>query len=705
MSETSPMTDIAATILVVDDDARSLMAMETLLAGPGRTIIKADSGQEALRQVLRHEFAVILLDVRMPRVDGFETAELIRQREQSRYVPIIFLSAVEKLDEDVFRGLATGAVDYLFKPVVPAVLQSKVSAFVELYRMRERAKRQAVRQGEERFRLLVNSIKDYSIILLSPEGQVTSWNPGVRAIEGYEAEEIIGRHFSCFYTEEGIQRGYPGLELQMAASVGRHEDEGWRVRKEGTPFWANVVISALKDESGKLTGFARVARDLTQRKAAEEQLREVAVQLEHRVSERTQELVESQQRLRELATELTLTEQRERKRLAGELHDYLAQLLVLMRMKIRQAAPHIADTKAISLIKEADQAISDSLNYTRSLVAELAPPALQEFGLLEGFEWLAEQMKTHGLTVSLRNQLERIGLPDDHAVLVFQSVRELLFNVLKHAGTAQAEVSVESPEPGQLTITVSDQGSGFDPSRLSTADQGAKRFGLFSVRERMEAMGGRLLIKSQPERGTTAQLVFPYWPAPPRPAVTPPGEISDVGGLQEVSTVEASGSTGAALLAVATSAMVPPGALVPGKPLRVLLADDHAMVRQGLRGILEAYHDVAVVGEAGNGEEAIELTRMLMPDVVVMDVNMAIMDGVEATRRIKAQWPAVLVVGLSFSNPSQVEPLLLQAGASCYVSKDSAGDRLYEAILSAVKAEQEKPAATNVVGPPAGEPS
>ena len=163
------MPDIAAKILLVDDDARSLMAMETLVAGPGRIVIKADSGQEALRQVLRHEFAVILLDVRMPRVDGFETAELIRQREQSRYVPIIFLSAVDKLDDDVFRGLASGAVDYLFKPVVPEVLQSKVAVFVELYRMRERVKREAIRHGEARFRLLVNSIKDYSIILLSPD--------------------------------------------------------------------------------------------------------------------------------------------------------------------------------------------------------------------------------------------------------------------------------------------------------------------------------------------------------------------------------------------------------------------------------------------------------------------------------------------------------------------------------------------------------
>ncbi|HJR76378.1 MAG TPA: response regulator [Nitrospiraceae bacterium] len=667
------MTDIAAKVLLVDDDARSLMAMESLLAGPGRIIIKADSGQEALRQVLRHEFAVILLDVRMPRVDGFETAELIRQRDQSRYVPIIFLSAVDKLDEDVFRGLASGAVDYLFKPVVPEVLQSKVSVFVELYRMRERVKQEAVKHGEERFRLLVNSIKDYSIILLSPEGIVTSWNPGARAIEGYEAHEMIGRHFSCFYTEEAIQRGYPGLELQIAASVGQHEDEGTRVRKDGTVFWANVVISALKDESGKLAGFARVTRDITERKAAEEQLREVAVELEQRVEERTEELVRSQQRLRDLATELTLTEQRERKRLAGELHDYLAQLLVLMRMKIRQASPHLSDQKATALLKETDQAITDSLNYTRSLVAELAPPALQEFGLVEGFGWLADQMKTHGLSVSVQKDLPRIVLPDDQAVLVFQCVRELLFNVLKHAGTGQAELAVEPNEQGELTITVTDRGQGFDPAELSRLDGERKRFGIFSVRERMEAMGGRLVIESRPEQGTCARLILPYWPAAPKgPTVELEPLNDEIPKGAETPQKKSTGDERSTFPAAAG-------------PLRIVLADDHAMVRQGLRSVLDSYQDVSIVGEAADGEAAIESVRLLRPDVIVMDVNMAKMDGIEATRRIKIEWPSVVVVGLSFANPSQVEPLLLQAGASCYVSKDSAADRLYEAIIASVK--------------------
>ncbi|HVG01936.1 MAG TPA: response regulator [Nitrospira sp.] len=672
------MTEILAKILLVDDDARSLMAMETLLTGHGRTVITADSGQEALRQVLRHDFAVILLDVRMPRVDGFEAAELIRQREQSRHTPIIFLSAVDKLDDDVFRGLASGAVDYLFKPVVPEVLQSKVSVFVELYRMRERVKLQAVRQGEERFSLLVDSIRDYSILLLSPEGIVTSWNPGVRLVEGYEASEIIGRNHAEFFTADDTERGSPGQALEMATSAGQHEDEGWRVRKDGSKFWANVVITAMKDDAGKLSGFARVARDLTERKAAEEQLRKIAVELEQRVSERTQELRDSQLRLRDLAMELTLTEQRERRRLAGELHDYLAQLLVLIRIKIRQTSSHVKDATPTALLMEADRAIIDSLNYTRSLVAELAPPALQEFGLLEGFGWLAEQMQNHGLTVTVKKNVQHIVLDDDQAVLVFQSTRELLFNVLKHASTTQAEVSIDTDDDGHLIVTVKDEGCGFNFDEVTGNREERKRFGLFSVRERTEAMGGRLVVTSVLRKGTSAALIIPYWPvvrdATPQPGSLTPGAASLMGKESH-----------SRLLAPLGEGMASEGLSGSDKVLRVLLADDHAMVRQGLRSILESYRDISVVGEAADGEEAVEMAERLAPDVIVMDVNMAKLDGIEATRRVKARWPGIRVVGLSVSTRAQVESLLLEAGASCYVSKEAAGDQLYGAIGMAVQ--------------------
>jgi len=128
--------------------------------------------------------------------------------------------------------------------------------------------------SEESFRLLVESLKDYAIVMLDPGGHVASWNAGAERFKGYRGEEIIGQHFSCFYPTESVQRGLPEQELNAAAKDGRFEDEGWRVRKDGKKFWANVIISALRDKDGTLRGFSKVTRDLTERKQAEEQIRQ-----------------------------------------------------------------------------------------------------------------------------------------------------------------------------------------------------------------------------------------------------------------------------------------------------------------------------------------------------------------------------------------------------------------------------------------------
>ena len=142
-----------------------------------------------------------------------------------------------------------------------------------------------VRLGEEHFRLLVESIKDYAILLLDPEGHVLSWNAGAERIKGYRPEEIIGRHFSVFYPPEAVAKGWPQEELRRTAAEGRFEDEGWRVKKDGSRFWANVILTALRDPSGRLVGFGKVTRDMTERKQAEEErakllnLREVVQQL------------------------------------------------------------------------------------------------------------------------------------------------------------------------------------------------------------------------------------------------------------------------------------------------------------------------------------------------------------------------------------------------------------------------------------------
>lgn len=275
MPDITALTAIPATILLVDDDPGILIAMASLLEGPGRTVLTAKTGQEALRHLLRHDCAVIVLDVRMPQMDGFELATLIRQRDRSRFTPLIFLSGVDTMDADVVRGLSSGAVDYLVKPVLPDILRHKVDAFVELFRLREWAKQQARRQSEEQFRQLVEGIEDYAIFLLDADGNVATWNSGAERLTGYHGEEILGRPYACFYPSEEAARRQPEDDLKRAIKVAtgqtaRPEMDRQMVKKNGSRFIANVMITALRDDKSARQAYAVVIRDVTERKRAEQ---------------------------------------------------------------------------------------------------------------------------------------------------------------------------------------------------------------------------------------------------------------------------------------------------------------------------------------------------------------------------------------------------------------------------------------------------
>ncbi len=201
---------------------------------------------------------------------------------------------------------------------------------------------------------------------------------------------------------------------------------------------------------------------------SEGRLRTLAGRLEHLVQERTEELTHSEERLRILATELNLAEQRERKRLATELHDYLAQLLVLGRMTLAQVKRIGLPPGAEDLVKQTEEIFGQALTYCRTLMAELSPPILQDRGLPAGLTWLADHMQRHELAVALDvEQTDDFPLPQDRAVLLFQSVRELLINVAKHAAVKRATVRM-THEEGLLRIIVRDE-NGFDLAAAAAA--------------------------------------------------------------------------------------------------------------------------------------------------------------------------------------------------------------------------------------------
>ncbi len=526
------------------------------------------------------------------------------------------------------------------------------------------------KQAERAVALLATIVEssDDAIISKDLNGVILSWNNGAERLFGYTAQEAIGQPITMLIPPNRFDEE-PGILKRIRHGEFIQDYETVRRRKDGTLLDISLTVSPLVDRQGQIVGASKIARDITERKRTETRLMQLTAELEQRVVERTAELVQSENRLRTLAKELNLAEQRERTRLAGELHDYLAQLLVFCRMTLAQAKKTGLSSRGENFIKETEESLDKALTYCRTLMAELSPPVVQEQGLPAGLLWLCDHMKRQGLavTVELPEALD-LPLPKDCAVLLFQSVRELLINVAKHGVVKEATVCMTS-EDRSLCIVVRDE-NGFDLAAAAAgkASPLSSKFGLFSIRERMKALGGRFDIQSAPGEGTTATLVLPLSSprVPSSELRVPPSSIGSRASDSEPRTQN--------------SQFHQHGT----KRIRVLLVDDHTLLRQGLLSIVSAYNHFEIVGEAGDGEEAVELAERLRPDVIVMDIHMPRMDGIEATKRIKANRPEVIIIGLSVNESADMAQRMKAAGVTVYLTKESAADTLCRAIEAEV---------------------
>lgn len=399
----------------------------------------------------------------------------------------------------------------------------------------------------------------------------------------------------------------------------------------------------------------------------EQQLEDTNTTLEQRIAERTTSLVQHQEHLRRLTSELTLAEQSERRRLASELHDYLAQLLVVCRMKL-SAIPKLArSARVLERVRETDELLDQSLKYTRSLISELTPRVLYDAGLVAAIEWLAEHLqRQHGLRIDVQKGIPTIDLGEDQAVLLFQTVRELLLNIVKHAGVHEARVFVGRTPQQELTIIVADSGIGFDPSHGLSYERGEDHFGLLNCRERLLALGGRFDVASSPGSGTRVTLVLPLQ-------------------TETASQPERSAPMIPESPPCFEEASKPTGALV-----QVLLADDHELFRQEVRKLLTADPTITIVGEAADGEQAVELCRSLHPDVVLMDIGMK-PSGIDATRRIKQSMPATTIIALSVFQETELAVPITEFGAAAHLTKSDSLQDLRSVIRNIHQRSKDNP--------------
>jgi PAS domain S-box-containing protein len=372
----------------------------------------------------------------------------------------------------------------------------------------------ALRESEERFRLLIEGVRDYAIYMLNPEGHIASWNAGAERIEGFKADEIIGQHFSLFFTPEDVRSGKPELELKIAAEEGRFEAEGWRVRKDHSRFWANVVLTSVRDESGQLCGFSKVARDVTERNRAEEEIRKLNAGLEQRVSERTAQLEEANQELEAFSYSVS--------------HD--------LRAPLRHIAAYVEILQA-----EAGQGLDEnSRQHLRTIAASATHlgdliDALLAFSRMGRNEMFQQRVSLASLVTEARRELHRdiegrriewqIGLLPEvqgDPLMLRQVVVNLISNALKYTRTRRrAEIEIGTTSNDQeVVFYIRDNGVGFDPrytdklfgvfQRLhSVGEFEGVGIGLANVRRIIHRHGGRSWAEGSLEGGATFYFSLP----------------------------------------------------------------------------------------------------------------------------------------------------------------------------------------------------
>jgi PAS domain S-box-containing protein len=356
----------------------------------------------------------------------------------------------------------------------------------------------ALRRSEERSRLFIDAVQDYAIFMLDPEGCVSTWNTGAERIKGYKASEIIGQHFSRFYPAEDIRAGKPAWELDVATKGGRFEDEGWRIRKDGSRFWANVIISAVRDQKGALLGFSKVTRDFTERMLAQKSLE---------ASRR--KLQESEKSLRELSLHLLRTQDEERRRIGREIHDSLGQYLSVLKMKLDSMGSSPATAEEMA---ECGNLVDECVKEVRTISYLLYPPMLEEMGLTSAIPWYLEGFSNRsGIKTSFHAAEDFGRLSRDVELVLFRVLQESLTNVQRHSGSKSAEIII-SHTFDLVTMEVIDSGKGLPPAIVEQGNRdwmGSLGVGLRGMSERLRQLGGALEISSD-ESGTRVRATVPF---------------------------------------------------------------------------------------------------------------------------------------------------------------------------------------------------
>ena len=506
-AKTLPEENGRVKLLLVDDDPSNLLALQAILEPLEQDLMLAQTGTDALRLCLEHDFAAILLDVRMPEMDGFETAEMIRARKRSLQTPILFVTAYRS-DEQLFRGYNLGAVDFLFKPIVPEILQSKVNVFVELRRTEQLLRRKAeeLASAEQRFRAVLEAAPD-AMVITNQAGTIELANSRADTLFGRPREALIGRDIhSVLPAWECPEEGLPHINQQPAP-----EQRLLAYRDDGSPFPAEITRNSFHTPDGLLITTA--IRDATDQADAEARIQKTNLELEKRVAERTAALRYSNEALRQFAWAASHDLQ-EPIRTVVTYAQWLAQIMngnlgsreSKMLATIEQHASRL--NQLLGALRQYIQ-VSDSGQQTRTVVDCNA--------VVKAAAWnLQAMIQESGASIECGPlpQLSSLELP---LVQLFQN---LISNAIKYRSAEPPVVRISAKEGENCWIfSVQDNGIGIDPKyvdyifgvfrRLHGSQKSGTGIGLAICRAAAERLGGSIWVESAPGTGSTFFVSLP----------------------------------------------------------------------------------------------------------------------------------------------------------------------------------------------------
>lgn len=651
-------------VLLVDDRPENLVALQAILNSPSYNLVQANSGAEALRCLLNQDFAVILLDVQMPGMDGFETATLIRSRDRSRSTPIIFITAFSSNDTHVFKGYSLGAVDYLFKPLKPEILTSKVQVFVELFQKTVEVKQQAtllaavnseLSKSEERFRTLC-ACSPLGIYLADVEGRCTYMNPRCQAISGLILEESLAEVWQRSVHPEDRDRVV--ADWLAWIKEGHEYSNEFRLASNESVRWINVQSSPMFSDFGKLIGHVGTVRDVTDRKQADEERgRLIREQVARQEAERANQMKDEFLAI-----------------LSHELRTPLNAILGWSRLLRARKFDEQTMDKALETIernaKSQAQLIEDILDVSRILRGKLnlnKHPIRLESVIELAIDSLQPLAEEKSIVIELTcspNVGEVIGDVDR----LQQIVWNLLSNAIKFTPQeGKVEVLLDSVGD-EAQIQIIDSGIGIAPDFLpyvfdrfrqadssTTRSYGGLGLGLAIVRHLVELHGGKVDAENNPGEGAKFTVVLPVTRRNARGAEDAWSQVND-----------------------------PAEALPALVNLQLLVVDDDNDTREFLIALLE--EEGAMVRSAASVAEALAALESSWPDVLLSDIGMPGADGYELIGRVRemevlrgGKIPAIALTAYARESERQQA---LQAGFQMHFSKPVDVSKLIAAIAN-----------------------